>query len=51
MVEFSTEVPGRYILVDHALSRAERGLMGYLYVEGDDQPDIFDGTLTHGSGH
>src|SRR5690554_346780 len=51
MVEFSTEVPGRYILVDHALSRAERGLMGYLYVEGEEQPEIFNGTLTHGSGH
>jgi nitrite reductase (NO-forming) len=51
MIEFKTEVPGRYILVDHALSRAERGLMGFLYVEGEDQPDLFDGTLTHGSGH
>jgi len=51
MIEFTTQVPGRYILVDHALSRAERGLMGYLYVEGEAQPEIFDGTLTHGSGH
>ena len=25
-VEFKLEVPGRYVLVDHALSRAERGL-------------------------
>lgn len=40
MVEFTVDVPGRYILVDHALSRLERGLAGYLYVEGDDQPDI-----------
>ena len=51
MIEFTTQVPGRYVLVDHALSRAERGLMGYLYVEGEAQPEIFDGTLTHGSGH
>jgi nitrite reductase (NO-forming) len=52
MVEFSVEVPGRYILVDHALSRMERGLAGFLYVEGDDQPDIFHGAqLTEGSGH
>src|SRR5690606_18251427 len=35
MIEFQTQVPGRYILVDHALSRAERGVMGYLYVEGE----------------
>ncbi len=41
MVEFTLEVPGRYILVDHALSRLERGLAGYLYVEGEEQPDIF----------
>ncbi len=41
IVEFKCEVPGRYVLVDHALSRAERGLAGYLIVEGDEQPDIF----------
>ncbi|MEO8392651.1 MAG: copper-containing nitrite reductase [Chloroflexota bacterium] len=52
MVEFKVEVPGRYILVDHALSRLERGLAGYLYVAGDDQLDIFHGDkLTAGSGH
>ncbi len=41
MVEFELEVPGRYILVDHALSRLERGLVGFLMVEGDDNPDVF----------
>ncbi|HTN63636.1 MAG TPA: copper-containing nitrite reductase [Devosia sp.] len=41
IVEFKCEVPGRYVLVDHALSRAERGLAGYLIVEGEEQPDIF----------
>ncbi|UYQ72635.1 copper-containing nitrite reductase [Pelagibacterium flavum] len=41
-VEFKCEVPGRYVLVDHALSRVERGLAGYLLVEGDAAPDIFD---------
>ena len=52
MVEFQVQVPGRYILVDHALSRMERGLAGYLYVDGADQPDIFHGEqLTPGSGH
>jgi nitrite reductase (NO-forming) len=51
MVEFKLEVPGRYILVDHALSRLERGLAGFLMVEGDDNPDIFEGTITEGSGH
>ncbi len=52
MVEFKVEIPGRYILVDHALSRLERGLAGYLYVDGADQRDIFHGELlTPGSGH
>jgi nitrite reductase (NO-forming) len=43
MVEFKMDVPGRYILVDHALSRAERGLAGYLYAEGEENPAIFQG--------
>lgn len=41
IVEFGLEVPGRYILVDHALSRLERGLAGYLYAEGAENPEIF----------
>jgi nitrite reductase (NO-forming) len=41
IVEFKLEVPGRYILVDHALSRLERGLAGFLVVEGDDNPAVF----------
>jgi len=41
MIEFELEVPGRYILVDHALSRLERGLVGFLIVEGDENPEVF----------
>jgi nitrite reductase (NO-forming) len=41
MVEFQVDVPGTYLLVDHALSRTERGLVGHLVVEGDEQPEIF----------
>ena len=41
MVEFKVEVPGRYILVDHALSRMEKGLAGFLYVTGKDNPEVF----------
>lgn len=41
MVEFGLDVPGRYILVDHALSRAERGLVGFLHAEGEENPEIF----------
>lgn len=40
-VEFTLEIPGNYILVDHALSRLERGLVGMLHVEGADNPDVF----------
>jgi nitrite reductase (NO-forming) len=43
IVEFKLEVPGRYILVDHALSRLERGLAGFLIVEGPDNRDVFHG--------
>ncbi len=51
MVEFGLEVPGRYILVDHALSRLQRGLAGFLIAEGPENPEIFNGTPTDGSGH
>jgi len=52
MVEFKLDVPGRYILVDHALSRLERGLAAYLYAEGTDNPTVFRGEqVTAGSGH
>ncbi|MHB8777177.1 MAG: copper-containing nitrite reductase [Anaerolineales bacterium] len=51
MVEFKLEIPGRYILVDHALSRLQRGLAGFLLVEGPENPEIFNGTPMPGSGH
>lgn len=41
IVDFKLEVPGNYILVDHALSRLERGGAGILHVEGPDAPAIF----------
>ena len=44
-------MPGRYILVDHALSRLQRGLAGFLVVEGPEAPEIFNGTPMPGSGH
>ncbi len=43
IVEFTLDVPGRYILVDHALSRLERGLVGFLVVEGPENPAVFSG--------
>lgn len=40
-VDMKLEVPGEYLLVDHALSRVARGLVGTLIVEGPEQPAIF----------
>lgn len=41
LVELKLEVPGRYLLVDHALSRLEKGLLGFLQVEGPAHPELF----------
>lgn len=53
MVEFKLDVPGNYILVDHALSRAEKGLSGILEVTGPENPEIFHSTekIDPKSGH
>lgn len=48
IVEFTPEVPGTYILVDHALARLDRGAWGTLIVNGEDRPDIFQGDEGHG---
>jgi nitrite reductase (NO-forming) len=44
IAELTLEVPGQYVLVDHALSRVERGLAAILEVEGPADPAIFDET-------
>jgi nitrite reductase (NO-forming) len=42
IVEFRVEVPGRFLLVDHSLSRAlDKGALGSLVVSGDARPDVF----------
>ena len=40
IVDFKIDRGGHYVLVDHALSRAERGLAGYLIVDGPENDDI-----------
>jgi len=50
-VEFKLDYPGNYILVDHALARLDRGAWGVLHVEGEKDPDIFDGEEEEGHGH
>ena len=53
VVDFKMPVPGRYIVVDHALARMERGLSGLIIVEGQPTPDVFDapGGVAVGGGH
>jgi nitrite reductase (NO-forming) len=43
-VEFHTEVPGSYVLVDHAIFRAfNKGALAILEVSGDAKPEIYSG--------
>jgi nitrite reductase (NO-forming) len=41
IVEFKVDYPGKYVLVDHALSRAGKGLLGILEVAGKADPAIY----------
>jgi hypothetical protein len=42
VMELGLEVPGRFLLVDHSLSRAmDKGALGSLVVSGDERPDLF----------
>jgi nitrite reductase (NO-forming) len=41
MVEFDLQVPGSYVIVDHALSRLTKGAAGHIHVEGAEAPDIY----------
>jgi len=50
IVDFKLEVPGRYILVDHALSRLERGLAGFINVTGKGDASIYSPLPELGAG-
>ncbi len=41
IVDFKVEVPGSYLLVDHALSRVGKGLVGAIEVTGPDNHEIY----------
>jgi nitrite reductase (NO-forming) len=53
VAELRFEVPGAYSLVDHALSRVERGNAAVILVDGPPAPDIYkappgsSATMTH----
>ena len=51
ITEFKLLVPGNYTLVDHAIARIERGLLGILQVEGPPNPEIFNGVVMPGMSH
>ena len=40
-VEFRLDVPGTYLLVDHALGRILKGALGQLIASGEEHPEIF----------
>ncbi len=46
IVEFELQVPGTYILVDHAIFRAfNKGALGMLKVEGADAKELYSGQI------
>ena len=54
IVDFTVNVPGNYILVDHAIFRAiDKGAVGILEVAGPDAPNVFKALKSGGadSGH
>lgn len=51
VIEFDVQVPGNYMLVDHALARIEKGAWGMLTVTGPENKEIYDGEIVPGHGH
>lgn len=52
ITEFTADVPGTYVLVDHALARMDKGAWGTLSIVGEARPDIFFGDASGDhSGH
>jgi len=41
MVEFKLDYPGDYVLVDHALTRVDRGAWGVIHVTGKENVDLY----------
>ena len=42
VVEFSIDVPGDYLLVDHSIFRIDKGAIGMITAVGDSDPKIFE---------
>ncbi len=43
IVEFTVDVPGKYLIVDHALARMNKGAWAVLDVTGEENKDVFQG--------
>jgi nitrite reductase (NO-forming) len=43
MMEFKVDYPGNYVLVDHALTRIDRGAWGILNVTGEENHKLYSG--------
>lgn len=42
IIEFTAEVPGKYLLVDHNLTRSiDKGALAELIIEGPEQPELY----------
>jgi len=42
IVEFTIDVPGDYLLVDHSIFRIDKGAIGMIRAVGDSRPKIFE---------
>ena len=52
IVEFRADVPGTFMMVDHAIFRAvDKGALGAIEVSGEDAAAIFAGATTGPAGH
>ena len=51
VTEFRLDVPGSYVLVDHALARTDKGAWGKLIVSGPEDKTVFDGVESDGHDH
>lgn len=52
IVDFKVEVPGTFVIVDHALTRTfNKGSLGMLTVSGDENKQIYSGKQTEGIYH
>ncbi len=51
IVEFTASVPGKYLIVDHALARMNKGAWAILDITGPEQPVIYTKDFTSGDHH